>query len=570
MRRPGKPIATALLVSVCAAVPLAACVGSIGDGAPETTTGSNETPDPGRQPTGDAGSQATAQSLDCTTVKIGNVPMRRLTREEYANAVRDLLGVAAPASDSLPSDEAIGPFASNTVVPVTDSVIESYMATSEALVAQVAPQLGQRAGCPAATIDAACATQFISAFGRLAYRRPLTGDETTRYQGLLAPYAAKGDFTNGVRVVAQTMLESPYFLYRVELAIPDPSLGATAPLGPYEVASRLAFLFWNSTPDNALLDAAAQGILTTPDGVKAQAQRLLADDRAKDALTSFHFQWLELGDLAALSKDPAFYPSFSSDMPQAMANETKNFIDYAIRQDDGSLRTLLTASYSFPEGPLFSLYGVGSISTSGSPVPMNPLQRAGIFTQASFLADHAHPNQPSPVQRGKVIRRDVLCDVLPDPPPNVNTQPPDPSPDASTRQRFAVHESNPSCGACHTLMDPIGFAFENYDGLGAFMTTESSQPVDATGEIKNVRPGGADIQVNGAVDLAQKLSQSAQVQQCVVTQWYRFAFGHLEGTDDACALQGLGQSFTASDLNIRDLLVAIATSDSFRLRKVTP
>ena len=287
-------------------------------------------------------------------------------------------------------------------------------------------------------------------------------------------------------------------------------------------------------------------------------------------------QWLELGDLAALTKDADLLSLVHAGHARGHGPQRRASSPWTTRSGRTTARCTpfcTAAHYSFPQGPLFSLYGLPEPAggPAGQPVQLNPQQRGGIFTQAAFLADHAHPNQPSPVQRGKVIRRDVLCDVLPNPPPNVNTQPPDPSPNATTRQRFAVHESDPSCGGCHKLMDPIGFGFENYDGVGTFLTKkEAGQPVDATGEIYSEEPAIADQSFNGAIDLGEKLSQDPQVQSCFVTQWYRFTFGHLESADDACALQGLSQGFVASNLDIRQLLVQIATSDAFRLQKVVP
>ncbi len=200
-------------------------------------------------------------------------------------------------------------------------------------------------------------------------------------------------------------------------------------------------------PDDALAWRPRRGGLTDPAALRAQVTRMLADARAHDAIATFHTQWLDLGKLPATTKDPALYPQFSPALRDAMQAETVAFVDDVLRNGDGRLETLLTASYSILDGGLFDLYGVARPAGSTGPVrvDLDPTRRAGLLTQASFLASHAHENQTSPVARGVAIIRNVLCVALPDPPPNVDNAPPDPAPGATTRQRFAAHESDASC-----------------------------------------------------------------------------------------------------------------------------
>jgi uncharacterized protein DUF1588/uncharacterized protein DUF1585 len=199
-------------------------------------------------------------------------------------------------------------------------------------------------------------------------------------------------------------------------------------------------------------------------------------------------------------------------------------------------------------------------------VELDPTRRAGLLTQASFLASHAHENQTSPVARGVAIIRNVLCVALPDPPPNVDNAPPDPMPGATTRQRFAVHESDASCAGCHKMIDGIGLGFEAYDAVGAFRTMDGGQAVDATGNVLAAPEINGPF--DGAVALAKELAGTQQVQQCVARQWFRFALGRLEGAPDGCSLLGMFDAFETSHHDVRQLLAAIATSDAFRYRKV--
>jgi hypothetical protein len=502
------------------------------------------------------------------------VPLRRLTRQEYVNSMRDLLGGASVARDDIPADESVGPFASNTVTSVTDLSTQQYLDSAERLgAAAVATPtaLDSLVACnrtvPGMT-DATCAGQFIDRFGARAFRRPLAADEKARYGALYTTYAASGGFGNGIRLVVQAMLQSPNFLYHVELDTAPQPVGTLVPLDPYQLAARLSFFLWTSVPDDALMAAAAGGALADAAVVGTQVERLLKDPRASDAIATFHTQWLDLAKLAALGKDTTLFPQFTPALRDAMQAETLAFVDSVVRNGDGRLETLLTAPYSILDGPLFALYGVTRPAGSTGPVrvDLDPMQRAGLLTQASFLATHAHENQSSPVARGVAVLRNVLCVALPDPPPNVDNAPPDPKPGATTRERFAAHETIASCAACHKSIDGIGMGFESYDAVGAFRTMDGGRAVDATGNVLAAPEINGPF--DGAVALAQKLAGSQQVQQCVARQWFRFALGRLEGAADGCSLKAMFDTFEASHHDVRQLLAAIATSDAFRYRKV--
>ena len=247
-----------------------------------------------------------------------------------------------------------------------------------------------------------------------------------------------------------------------------------------------------------------------------------------------------------------------------MLQETHDFADYVVRQGDGKLTTLLTASSSLLTEPLFDLYGATPPMgwTPGTPVELDPTQRAGLLTQAAFLTMHAHADQTSPVHRGILVRENLLCQILPSPPADVNNVAPSPTPSTTTRERLEQHVADPSCAGCHVLIDPIGLGFENYDPIGAYRTYDGPREVDAVGEVNGA---GDDVAgtFNGAVELSSKLAQSAQVKECLTKQWFRFATGRMESNDDACTLQRLQESFKASDGNVRQLIVDLVTSDAF-------
>jgi hypothetical protein len=536
-------------------------------------TASDDGAGAGGDSTGSTGGANGGQGIDasnCDVASAGSTPLQRLTRDEYAHSVRDLLGLSEVNVDGIAQDERVGPFAANDVAPVSDLIIEQYMTAAETFTRQAGDGLEKLVTCDRAKLgDDACAAQFITEFGLRVYRRPLANEEVTAYTTLFTSYAS-GGYADALRVIVQTMLQSPFFLYRVELVPAAPAKGAAlVDLDAYELATRLSFFLLRTTPDAALLGAAGAGKLTTEAELSAQVRGMLDDPRAAEMLSAFHMQWLELEDLPHTSKDPAAYPAFDADLASAMQHETERFVDYVVRKGDAKLETLLSAPYSLLEGPLYDLYGVEAAASADAdmPVQLDVHQRAGLLTQASFLAVHGHANQSAPVQRGKVVIRNVLCEQLPDPPPNVNTTPPEPSPDATTRQRFAEHEKDPVCGGCHVRIDGIGMGFENYDGIGAFRTRDGKQAVDASGKLIDTQD--LDGSFDGAVDLAKKLARSQEVSDCVATQWLRFALGRLEADADTCSVNAIQRAFDASGHDVRALLEAIVVSDAFR-KKALP
>lgn len=490
-----------------------------------------------------------------------------MTREQYDNSIRDLLGIEGHPSLALSADEKLAAFFSNSVSPATRLAVEQYRDVAEDLAARASKQdLQQLTGCGVSDQNTACAERFIQSFGRRVFRRPLAGDEVSRYRTLFDT-ASTRSFADGVRLVLTGLLQSPSFVYHLELT-PAPAAAAVAPLNGYEVASRLSFALWNTVPDAELLDAAAAGQLDSKDGVKGAAERLLKSDRARDALASFHLQWLGLDGLMDLTKDAGMFPTFDDGLKAAMREEAVNFADFVIRRGDGRLETLLSAPYTVASPNVLSLYGTALAVGADGTVQLDPSQRAGLLTQAAFLSEHAHANQTSPVHRGLAVRKNLLCTELPDPPMNVNNTPPTPDPNATTRQRFEQHRKDPSCVGCHRLLDPVGVGFENYDAIGRYRSTENGFAIDSAGELADA--GAASGAFTGAVELAKRLATSDSVRACVQKQWFRFSLGRFEGTEDACTLQQLQQDFAASGFDVRQLLLSLVTSDAFRYRKAEP
>jgi hypothetical protein len=535
---------------------LAACVGAIGDGGsgPE-----------GSEILGDGAAQT--QAL-CKAISPGVAPLRRLTQSEYNNTVRDLLGDTSNPANAFPPDQKVGDF-SNTAVALTVSPLlaQSYQGAAEQLAATAVGNLAALSSCdPTVAGETQCATQFIQTFGQRAFRRHISQDEQTALLALYQANRTGADYKNGIQAVIEATLQSAPFLYRPEFGVSGAAAGGVVPLTSYEMASRLSYFFWGSMPDAALFTAAAADQLRSPTQIATQAARLLADPKAQPAVSQFFGEWLGVASIANSPKDPKTYPEYTSDVRTAMQQETLAFVDWVMWKSDAKLATLLTAPVSFLNQSLAQFYGVSGVTgTTLQQVQLDATQRAGIVTQGAVMAILAKPDRSSPVLRGKFVRERLLCQTISPPPQNIVITPPAVMPGVSTRQLFSMHATVQPCKGCHSLMDPVGFGFEHYDGIGRWRTVDQGQPIDASGSLTASDVNGS---FNGAVDLAHKLAQSQEVSDCMAVEWFRYAMGRGETTDDACTLQSLKQSFATNQGNIRDLLVAVTQTDAFRYRPV--
>jgi Protein of unknown function (DUF1592)/Protein of unknown function (DUF1588)/Protein of unknown function (DUF1595)/Protein of unknown function (DUF1585)/Protein of unknown function (DUF1587) len=475
----------------------------------------------------------------------------------------------APATQ-FPGEEVVLGFDNNADQQrVSGLLVEGYQSAAMALSKAAISDLPTLLACdPVSQGEDACVAAFLKDFGLRIYRRPLQADETSRLLAFYASNKQAFDFPTAVRLLLQAMLQSPHFLYRVETQ-GTPVSASVVKVSGYQLASRLSYLLWASAPDLPLLQAAASGALDTPEGVKAEAERMLADARAKQAVGSFFSQWLDFEKISKIGKSDksaVAFPTFTPSLPGLLRQEAELFVG-DVFFTGGSLSTLLSGNYTFMNQELAEFYGVsGPSSAAFEKVLLDPQRRAGVLTQGGFLASHAKADQTSPVQRGLFVREQFLCAAPPPPPANVNTTLPPPDPQATTRERLTLHRSAPACAGCHALLDPVGFTFEHFDGVGLWRDTESGKPVDATGEL--VGTVDADGKLDGALELAAKLSQSAQVQQCIAKHWFRFGYGRSEADLDQCTLQRLSDTFASSGGNWQALVLELTQTDAFRYRTV--
>jgi hypothetical protein len=451
----------------------------------------------------------------------------------------------------------------------TSLLVQDYQAAAEAITQALSAKMSTVLGCqPASTADEqTCAQAFIKSFGKLAYRRPLTSDESSRIYAFYQTARASDDFPTSMSEVIQLFMQSPYFVYRVEVGNGQQTNGLTA-LTSYELASRLSYLLTNSMPDSTLMGLADQNALQDPATLETQVRRLLADSRAHDAVAAFNYQWLNLVKLDSITKDQTAFPNFTTNVAQAMNDATVKFVDYAFWQAN-SLTAMLTDPHAYVNDDLAAIYGVTPPGSSTLQlVALDPTERAGLLTQVGMLAALAASTNDSPVQRGLLVMSKFLCLTPPPPPPGVNTTPPalDPNVPTTTRQRLELSHATGGCASCHTQMDAIGFAFENYDAVGAWRTQENGLPVDATSFLSGTDVDGT---FTGALALAQHLAASGEVASCVSYEWLRYALGLSTTQINLAAAQSLGQAFLAANGQFTELLVALVKSDYFRSLSVS-
>lgn len=445
---------------------------------------------------------------------------------------------------------------------VTSIHVEQYLKASAQVAKLALGNAAQVVPCGDVT-EGVCRGKFVAEFGRRAFRRPLSGAEVARYEKL-----AQGQATHeqAVEAVVRGMVMSPFFLYRSELGVAQPD--GSYRLTGHEVASALSYTFWGTLPDDELASAADQGKLATAEGVEEQARRLLASPRARATLGVFSQQWLGIEALGEVTRSSVLYPGWSAAVGTTMAEETRRFVEHVFFDGSRKLDELLTADYSFVNAQVAPLYGVTGPGAGFSRMQLPPERRAGLLGQGSVLTSTAHSDQSSPIRRGLFVRERLLCQELGAPPANAGGVP-EVDPDATTRERFQQHSSDPFCRSCHQYIDEVGFGMERFDAIGRYRTTENGQPIPPDGNMNDVEGLGTGTKglYDALPELASLVAGSEAFHRCFTRQAYRFAHGALEKDADLCPLEDLHTQFASSGYDVRELLVSIARSPGFAARR---
>jgi Protein of unknown function (DUF1588)/Protein of unknown function (DUF1592)/Protein of unknown function (DUF1585)/Protein of unknown function (DUF1595)/Protein of unknown function (DUF1587) len=626
-RRYGLPVRTQgiLLASTMA---LAALAGGPGFGCAGTGHGSGAAPDDGGgsssggsgSDAGNSGDSAPTQppppgpqgvgifSQTCSPgpATVDWSPMRRISRVEYDNMVRDLLGDTTQPAAAFPPESPMAAgvnFNVNTYTSPSTAAVQDYLQAAETLAESVVSDanrltnlLGGIPSCASARDDT-CVKDFIAGWVNRAYRGQLDSTESAGLFDLYSTVKAQFDWPTGLQAVVTAVLESHRFLYVMEFGSGSPS-GKVVALSPDEVAARLALFLWRSVPDVQMMTDASQGKLATAAGVLAEARYMLTganQAKAQAAIDDFTTQWLQLTGIQAKDLQFQYFSNNESALIPEMYEETRLDMSQLVLAENGgqggTLTELLTSPSSYINGDLLNFYAHGP---GNGPITMgNPMtngygktslpNRAGILTNASVMATQAHSSLPSFVLRGKLVRENVLCDPIPPPPPNVPAAPTvAPADGGTTRDLLLAHQQKGTvCPTCHQYMDGIGAAFGNFDATGAYQATDANgqtdgpakpasafPAIDSSGSIQPMSQGELQTTFKNVTDLVTQLAAAKEVQQCFTLQELRYALGRIESPADVCSAQQAYGTFSANNLNVQGLLFAIVQSDAFRYRSV--
>jgi hypothetical protein len=505
----------------------------------------------------------------CALPGYGAPMLRRLTAAEYDATLGAVFSQTSTRGRALAADPAVGGFNNNAATLVVSALLADQLRlNAEDLGRQAALHMQDLLPCtPAGADDAACQDAFVRDFGARAFRRPLTEAEVARYRALFEA-TADGDFAVGVQWVVTALLQSPSFVYRHEVGVAGAD-GRVHLTGP-EIASALAYFLTGAPPDAELRAAAAQGTLTDPDERERQARRLLASPAGKGATAGFFFAWLGLDRIETVAKDPVTFPELTPAVRSALRAETEHFLAEVLERRSGTLRELLSADYTVVTPELELYYrevALGERDADGYAELPGFGQRRGLLTQGSLLTVHGRANESSPIHRGKLVRERLLCQPLSPPPPGLVVQPPPVDPNLTTRERYAAHSEVEPCKSCHRLTDPIGFAFERFDGIGRYRETQAGRPIDTHGEIvDSPRSDGEFADLAGLADL---LAASPDVSDCFTEKWLRYAYGAAPEAGLACALEEGRARFAAGGGVVSELLVSLARSEHLAVRTST-
>ena len=493
---------------------------------------------------------------------------QRLTVPQYGNTIRDIFGKDINVPTAIEADAALDGFVAigASVSTISPSGVEKYEKAAFAIAQQVIADDAHKAvvlQCkPTGPDDMACAKETVTRLGKKLYRRQLTDAETTRLTNIfMQASAALGGFDRGLEYAIAAMLQSPHFLYRPQVGEADPAHAGQLRYTSLEMASRLSYFLWNSTPDDELLAAAEKGDLVNDAALGAQIERMLASARAHEGLRAFVTDWLKLRELDNLNKDPTLFTYYSPDLGPMVREETLRLFEHLVFELDTDVREIMTTRQTFVNTKLASMYMIASPADEGFNLVEFPENspRVGLLGHASILALHSHPRATSSTLRGKFIREGLLCDTIPPPPANVNTGLPEPSPTARTlRERMQPHLQDPVCKSCHILLDPIGLGLENFDAIGRYRAKEVGAVIDASGDLDGVKFADARA-------LSKGIHDSPKFAPCIVRKVFSYATGFRPADADAATLRTLHWDFRDSGYRMKELLKLVAMSPAFRL-----
>ncbi len=406
-----------------------------------------------------------------------------------------------------------------------------------------------------------CMRQILGDFAERAWRRPLEDAEIDALLGVAALATAQGDAAEeGLTLAVRAILTSPHFLFRVELD-PDPTSEVSHALGEFELASRLSYFLWSSMPDDELFDLARSGALSDPATLEAQVDRMLDDPKSAAMVENFAGQWLFTRALVEHQANYETYPNFDAGLVDAMRIEADMFFDEFLKSNERTLGELLAADFTFVNDRLAQHYGMsGTFGAEATRVTLADGQRGGLLKQGSWLTVTSNPDRTSPVKRGKWVLENLLCSSPPPPPAGVEGFKPEDVDAKTQRELLAQHRADPVCASCHETMDNIGLGLENYDGIGAFRTSDKGVTIDASGTLEGTPFAGPE-------DLVTLVAADPRFPSCAVKKMFTYALGRGTLPQDNEYFDHITDQFEADGLKLRTLVKLVIMSEPFRYRR---
>ena len=565
-----QPASAALgLITLCSV----ACSGVVGggpdsdrpsDGPPGQTGagGTANTGGSGGSSGGGTGGSAGSGGSGSGPLANGGPKLKVLTQAEYRNSLSDLLGTINAPLD-VPPDLFTAGFAAIGAAEgtINATAVGQYETATRAATAEVfadGPRWQKLVGCqPKADLSDACVGTFIQNFGKRAFRRPLTDVETQKWLKVGKDAAQLGtSAAKGMEAITSGLLQSPYFLYRIETN----KLDAASQRLKYDglsMATRLAYLLTGHSPSEALLASAAAGELDTVEGVKAAATPLLKDANAVDRMAAFFNDYSRADLVLVAQKSADMFPTFNATLQNSMLQATQLFIKNIVLAPGADVRSFYDSDQTFVDKTLAPIYGVSAPATGFAQIKLGPeTGRAGILGQAAVLAGHSQPDHNSPTRRGVFISGTFMCREPKPPPPGVLTDLPK-DPTMTTRQKLDVHRTDPSCKSCHALFDPLGFGLEHFDSIGKYRATEDGLTIDATGKLDGVA-------FDGAAQLGAAFRQNEDAMTCMMSNFYRHANGVADAESDFEQIDALAKKLATTNYVWRDFVAEFVVSDAFR------
>lgn len=541
-----------LLSSLC--LSLSACTGVLGgsQGGPSGMASGGANGGGGTTSTTAGSAGTTTSTSDCSTPHAPILHARLLTPSQYEHTVEDLLKVTDhPARD----------FAGGVAARLDEVEVERRANAAAAIASQAVANLAAWAPCMPTPDAAACELTLIDKLGSAAFRHPLADGERAGLKQLFDAGLSEKDFATGLEWMLTGLLQAPDFLYQLGRPAAGEAAGQVVPLADYELASRLALFVWDSSPDEALLTAAGAGKLKQADGLDAELSRLMADPRFARGTASFYRDWLGFEGFKEVARDdPGLTTEVLADLEDSLLKSATEL--YAAAAPN--LQSLFTGQSYFLNDKLRTFYGLTGGNSALEAVELPGQGRRGILTHPGLMALLARPNASDPIARGLFVQRTLLCHEIPPPPQGIAIPPLAPLMSGlSTRARLEQHTKEPLCASCHNQIDPPGFALESYDAVGRYRTQDGGVTVDTSGTLTS----GTDV--DGAFasgsELFDRIAQSADVKRCFAQHYLTFAVARELADEDKCALSALGDGF-ASTGDLKQLIIAVAKSDAFRLR----